>query len=473
MQWEKILYSGLFAAISVVSPFSSSSIASDSSLIVNDVTNINPIKVSKIVQPKSIDELIDAMKSARGSISIGGGRYSMGGQTATENTLQIDMRRYNKIIRLDPIARTITVQAGIRWRDIQEVIDPYDLSIRIMQTYSNFTVGGSLSVNAHGRYIGEGPIIRSVLSIKIVLASGEEITASPTEHSDIFYAAIGGYGGIGIITEATLHLVPNERIRRENVTMPVAKYQDFFFKNIRDDPKTVLHNADLYPPHYKEVRLETWRKTDHPLTVHARLIPQKMPYFLLPHMISLVSSIPFGSDLRAHVLDPIRDGREAVVLRNYEASYDVGQLEPSTPRVLFTYVLQEYFVPVDAFDLFLPRMAKVLQGNEVNVVNISIRHALPDTGSFLAWAPQEVFSFVIYYKQSTSKKSQEQVASWTRRLIDEAISVGGRHYMPYQIHGTAHQFKKAYPGYKAFFSIKKMVDPRNLFRNKLWDAYYQ
>jgi FAD/FMN-containing dehydrogenase len=112
-----------------------------------------------------------------------------------------------------------------------------------MQSYANFTVGGSLSVNAHGHYIGEGPIIRSVLSIKIVLASGEEITASPTEHREIFYAAIGGYGGIGIITEATLHLVPNERIRRENAIMPVTKYEEFFFKNIRYDPKTVLHNA--------------------------------------------------------------------------------------------------------------------------------------------------------------------------------------------------------------------------------------
>jgi FAD/FMN-containing dehydrogenase len=162
-----------------------------------------------------------------------------------------------------------------------------------------------------------------------------------------------------------------------------------------------------------------------------------------------------------------------VVFRTYEASYDVGQLEPSTPRLLFTYVLQEYFIPVDAFGLFLPRMAKVLQENDVNVVNISIRHALPDTGSFLAWAPQEVFSFVIYYKQSTSKQSQDHVASWTRRLIDEAIAVGGRHYLPYQIHGTMDQFKRAYPGYKAFFSIKKRLDPRNLFRNKLWDAYYQ
>ena len=39
------------------------------------------------------------------------------------------------------------MQAGIRWCDIQEFVDPHDLSVKIMQTYANFTVGGSLSVN--------------------------------------------------------------------------------------------------------------------------------------------------------------------------------------------------------------------------------------------------------------------------------------------------------------------------------------
>lgn len=67
-------------------------------------------------------------------------------------------------------------------------------SCKIMQTYSNFTVGGSLSVNVHGRYIGEGPLIRLVESIEVVLADGKEVIASRTENPEIFFAAIGGFG---------------------------------------------------------------------------------------------------------------------------------------------------------------------------------------------------------------------------------------------------------------------------------------
>jgi hypothetical protein len=51
--------------------------------------------------------------------------------------------------------------------------------------------------------------------------------------------------------------------------------------------------------------------------------------------------------------------------RNYEASYDVSELEPSS-RAWDTYVLQEYFVPSTASMTFMPRMRRVLQEHDVN-----------------------------------------------------------------------------------------------------------
>ena len=123
--------------------------------VVNDVTELNPISVVDIVVPRTIEEVAAYVKQYD-HVSIGGGRNSMGGQTASETAVQIDMREYNKVLSFDREKKEIAVQAGIRWRDIQDYIDPYDLSVKIMQTYSNFTVGGSLSVNVHGRYIGLG-----------------------------------------------------------------------------------------------------------------------------------------------------------------------------------------------------------------------------------------------------------------------------------------------------------------------------
>ncbi len=107
--------------------------------------------------------------------------------------------------------------------------------------------------------------------------------------------------------------------------------------------------------------------------------------------------------------------------RNYEASYDVAELEPAS-REHATYVLQEYFCPVERFEEFVPKMAEILQRHRVNMVNISVRHAHADPGTLLAWARGETFAFVLYYKQRTRDNAKNRVAVWTRELIDAAIS---------------------------------------------------
>jgi FAD/FMN-containing dehydrogenase len=375
------------------------------------------------------------------------------------------------VLELDLEARRIRVQAGITWRDIQETIDRHDLSVRIMQTYANFTVGGSLSVNVHGRYIGEGPLVRSVESIKVVLADGSLIDASPTKNSEVFFGAVGGYGGLGVIVEATLSLTKNEKIERTHQRMSVEEYPNYFRSKVRDDRNVIFQNADLYPPFFKTVNSVEWRRTEKPLTSEERLIPRDQKYVFQPRAIRTLNHLPGGKILRSALIDPLVTAKSAVVWRNHEASYDVAELEPPS-REKTTFVLQEYFVPVGKLNEFIPRMRKVFKKHRARVFNVSIRHALPDPGTLLAWAPEEVFALVVYYEQGTGERAKTRVADWTRELISEALAVQGRYYLPYQIHATPEQFHSAYPRAQEFFLLKKKLDPTNKFRNKLWDRYF-
>ncbi len=158
----------------------------DSSVQVNEITRLYPVTMARVVTPRTIEDISSAVRSSPGPISIGGGRYSMGGQTATPDGLQLDMRQFHGVVAFDSAARTITVHSGTRWREVQQAINPAGLAVKIMQTYDNFTVGGALSVNAHGRYIGQGPLIRSVRAITLVLADGQVVTASPTVNPELF-----------------------------------------------------------------------------------------------------------------------------------------------------------------------------------------------------------------------------------------------------------------------------------------------
>ena len=440
--------------------------------VINDVTQLNAISVNSVVAPTTVEEIKEAIIASSGQISIGGGRYSQGGQIAIEDSLHFDMRQFNKIVFFSADRQEITVQSGIRWRDVQEFIDPHNLSIKIMQSYANFTVGGSLSVNVHGRYMGEGPIIRSVKSLKLILADGSEVVASPRVNSDIFYGAIGGYGGLGVIVEATLTLAANTKIERVSESMPVSDYLLFFTSQVQADDDVVFHNAVLYPPNYSEVRSVSWLKTNKALTIEERLYDHTGEYWWQPKVTEFVADTRFGKWLRQHALDPLMNTGEVVQWRNREASLNLYELEPAS-RQETTYVLQEYFVPIGRFDSFVENMSMIFQQYDVNVLNVSIRHALADQGALLAWAREEVFAFVVYYRQGTSEDAKDKVMIWSQALIAAAIAEGGTYYLPYQLHASKDQFHAGYPRANEFFRLKQRVDPQNRFSNKLLEKYYR
>ena len=466
---RKVLQAGM-AGVAAATLHPWLSWAAPSGILVNDVTLLNPIRVDRLLIPRTTDEIRQALATWAGPVCIGGGRYSMGGQIATEHSLHLDMRQFNRVLDYSPKDKVVRVQSGIRWRDLQSVIDPDDLSVKIMQSYANFTVGGSLSVNAHGRYVGAGPVINSVRALQIVLADGSVVEASRDTNADLFHASIGGYGALGVITEAEVDLSPNVAMERQVHRMQVADYPKFFDDQVRGNELAVLHNADLAPPDFDQATSVTWLTTGKVLTVSDRLVPRGQSYKFDEAVMWGIAKAPGGQSFREDVVDPLRYLSHPVVRRNYEASLDVASLGPIATGNS-TYALQEYFVPIAQFDAFVPRMAAILRTHRAHTVNVSVRHAPADHASWLGWAREEVFSFVLYYWQGVSAADREEVGMWTRELIDAALSLGGTYYLPYQLHATPEQFARAYPNAPRLFSLKAQVDPSNRFRNKLWDKY--
>ena len=146
------------------------------------------------------------------------------------------------------------------------------------------------------------------------------------------------------------------------------------------------------------------------------------------------------------------------------------ELEPSS-RKSDTYVLQEYFIPTNNINVFIPKMKAIYDKYNVNVINISLRHAFPDDESYLSWAKEEVFAFVVYYKQGTDNKSKKIVHDWTNEMTEAILSVNGSWYLPYQPHASISQFKKGYPNAEKYFNLKAKLDTANRFNNQLLDKY--
>lgn len=199
-------------------------------------------------------------------------------------------------------------------------------------------------------------------------------------------------------------------------------------------------------------------------------MPRGKRYALEQSVIWALTELPKGDVLQSKVVRPMTQRKREVVWRNYEASLDVASLEPKS-RTSSTYVLQEYFVPVQSFHAYARQMARLIGQHGAQVLNVSVRHSLADEYSLMAWAREEVFSFVVYYKQNTDADSQQRTASWTRDMVAAALEHGGSYYLPYQRHATQEQFDTAYPQKARFKQIKVQFDPAGRMTNELWKQY--
>jgi FAD/FMN-containing dehydrogenase len=444
------------------------SVVQSETVFADDFSKLCRTSVQEVVTPKSVVELQNVLKTTKGPIAIAGARCSMGGQTIVKNGTIIDMRCMNKISAFDSVKKTITVQAGARWRDVQTYIDPHNLSVKVMQSYCDFSIGGSLSVNVHGRYIGYGPLIETVQSIKIVLADGSLVCASRTQNKDLFKSALGGYGLLGIIVEVTLSLTDNTKMESKKVYMNVDSYFEYLSKIVLKDTSVVLHNGNLFPPCYDSVMSTTWYATEKELTINDRL--QKSNGTVMQKTgLALARRLPFLKKIRGNY-EVSSLATEVVCWRNYEAGYRVSQLQ--LPEFFSTTLLQEYFIPLNRCKEFVTAMRAVLQAYNPNILNISIRHVKANDESLLSWSSKECCAFVLYYEQSKSEGSLQDAALWAQQLIDVALQCQGTYYLPYQLYARKDQFRRAYPHYKQFEAIKLLYDPNVRFQNSLWQAYF-
>lgn len=428
--------------------------------------------LSETVEGIKTPQTIDALKKIvqdKGPFAIAGGKFSQGGHIWHKNGHTIDMKHLQKILNIDPIDKTVTVQAGATWRQVQHAIDPYNLSVKTMQSYADFSIGGSLSVNVHGRDIAYGPLIDTVLSIKILVADGTEVTASRSENSDIFYGAIGGYGALGIITEATLSLTDNYPVEQIVQEVAVADYAQFFKEHIKENPNIALHNANLYPHDFDKVLSIAWVKTDNPLTCTDRLSTPKMVY---PKEWLALFALRFDIAKSCRLAAArIVYSSPAVVWRNYEMGESTTSLKPALPLPITSSILQEYFIPIEHYQKFIDGMKSLINTWGINVINVSIRYITPDKESLLAYAPQEAFSFVMYLKVTNTQSGKHYAKHWTRKLIDLALSLNGTYYLPYYPFATQAQFKASYPRYEEFLELKHKIDPTNKFSNTFINHY--
>ncbi len=154
-------------------------------------------------------------------VARGSGTNTAGGTVPLAGGLVLSLERMNAVIQFEPDDRFIRVQTGITNHAVQEAVSGHGLFWAPDPTSAAIcTVGGNLAMNAAGpRSLKYGSTRDNVLGLRAVTGSGNEINAGVRTSKgvvgyDLVRLLIGSEGTLGIITEATLKLLPVPQVRQ-------------------------------------------------------------------------------------------------------------------------------------------------------------------------------------------------------------------------------------------------------------------
>lgn len=109
----------------------------------------------------------------------------------------------------DATTGLLRCEAGVTLDAILRTFVPRGWFLPVTPGTRFVTVGGAVASDVHGKnHHGDGTFSAHVRAIEILLGNGERVTASPTEHADLFHATCGGMGLTGVILSVAVQLKP-------------------------------------------------------------------------------------------------------------------------------------------------------------------------------------------------------------------------------------------------------------------------
>lgn len=153
-------------------------------------------------------------------VARGAGTGLSGGAMPHGEGVTLSLARFNQILKVDPVARTATVQCGVRNLAISEAAAPYGLYYAPdPSSQIACTIGGNVAENSGGVHcLKYGLTLHNVLRVRGFLADGEQVEfggeALDAPGLDLLPLVVGSEGMLAVTLEVTVKLVPKPQLAR-------------------------------------------------------------------------------------------------------------------------------------------------------------------------------------------------------------------------------------------------------------------
>jgi len=443
-----------------------------------------------IQSEEQLSKVFESVSKAGGCINLRGSGASYGDANINTNQIVVDCTPMNEIESWDPETGLIRVQAGVTveqvWRHV--IADGYWPPV-VSGTMTP-TIAGALAMNIHGKNCyAAGTLGEHVVTLRVLVPSGDVIECGPDKNGDFFRAVIGSYGMLGCILSATLRLKPIQTGQVEVTayrTPNLAQMFDVFAKNVEQPylvgwidafakgdgaGRGIVHVA-------RHLRADEVSNAAATLQPSAQELPGRL-FGILPKSWMWRLLKPFSNRAGMRLINAVKyrscSGRaEGKTHRESLGAFNF--LLDFVPNWRFVYrpggfIQHQSFVPADhAQEVFTQTLALARQYGMPPYLAVFKRHR---TDAFLLSHGVDGYSLALDF--AINNRSRGRIIDLTSEIDQLVVSAGGRFYPAKDATLHAEDYRRSLPdhSYTSFKTLKAQTDPHNILQSDLYRRLFQ
>jgi L-gulonolactone oxidase len=410
---------------------------------------------ASVRRPTSEAELVaivrDAARTGQRVKCVGAG-HSFTPIACTDGVM-VDLRGYGRVLRSEPEARRVTVEAGITLAALCDELDRRGLALENMGDIGYQSIAGATSTATHGTGWHFGNISSRIVGMRLIAGDGSVVECSDDEHADVLAAARVGVGALGIVSTVTLEAVPAFRLHAIEEPIRVDEVLADFdgFMSSAD------HVEFYWVPHTGWALTKRNRRTDEPAVPRPK-VRRFVDEVVLPN-------VAFGALCRVGRRKPDWIPRMAKILPSTgRVEYtDRSDKVFTSPRLVRFYEM-EYAIPRDAIPEALDRVRRLVDETGIQLsFPVEVRVVAPDDIPLSTASGRASGYIAVHVYQGTPYDSYFQ---GVERIMD---SYDGRPHWGKMHFQRAETLAERYPRWDEFQAVRRRMDPEGRFSNPYLD----
>ena len=173
----------------------------------NGMIDKYPAAIARCATPQDVAAAVRFAVEHELPLAVRGGGHNVAGTAVVDDGVVVDLSPM-RTVQLDSSRRTVRIQGGATWADVDRVTAPHALAAPGGVVSETGVTGLALSGGVSHQRRRDGMTVDNLVSAEVVLADGSIVRASADEHPDLFWALRGGGGNFGVVTSLELRVHP-------------------------------------------------------------------------------------------------------------------------------------------------------------------------------------------------------------------------------------------------------------------------